>query len=134
MPKYIDADAFIGWARTRYCKDCDRRKGMKNGKMRFCYDIGGAPCRACDVDDMVEDVDNFPAADVEEGKRGEWISVKERLPNRYDGVVVIYVEDDEPEYLIAIHDGENWIGNYGRLCASNITHWFAPPEPPEVEE
>lgn len=70
--KYIDADVFIGWARTRYCKDCDKRKGMKNGKMRFCYDIGDAPCRACDVDDMVEDVDNFPAADVKEVKHGAW--------------------------------------------------------------
>ena len=72
MADYIDREAFIADKRKWYCADCDRRKGMKNGKMRFVYDIGDAPCRACSVDDMFGDIEDYPAADVVERKRGEW--------------------------------------------------------------
>jgi len=68
MPKYIEREAFIEAKRKQYCADCDRRKGMKNGKMRFCYEIGEAPCRACYVDDLLTDVEDFPAADVVDGE------------------------------------------------------------------
>ena len=52
--RLIDADATIKYLREFRCKDCDRRKGMKNGKMRFCYEIGDAPCRACDIGDTID--------------------------------------------------------------------------------
>ena len=52
--RLIDADATIKYLREFRCKDCDRRKGMKNGKIRFCYEIGEAPCRACDIGDTVD--------------------------------------------------------------------------------
>ena len=52
--RLIDADATIQYLREFRCKDCDRRKGMKNGKIRFCYEIGDAPCRACDIGDTIE--------------------------------------------------------------------------------
>ena len=64
MADYIDREAFITDKRKQYCTDCNRRKGMKNGKVRFCYEIGDAPCRACDVDYMINDIENYPAADV----------------------------------------------------------------------
>ena len=54
--EHIEREAFIEAKRKQYCADCDRRKGMKNGKMRFCYEIGEAPCRACYVDDLLTDV------------------------------------------------------------------------------
>lgn len=73
MTDYIDRESFIEQKRELYCADCERRKGMKNGKMRFVYDIGDAPCRACDVHDMMRDVEDFPAADVKPVVRGEWI-------------------------------------------------------------
>ena len=73
MAEYINRDAFVADKRKRYCEDCHRRKGMKNGKMRFCYEIGGAPCRACEVDDMFNDIEDYPAADVAEVKHGKWI-------------------------------------------------------------
>lgn len=72
MKDYIDREAFIDAKRKQYCGDCDRRKGMKNGKMRFCYDTGEAPCRACSVDDILNDVEDFPAADVVEVRHGCW--------------------------------------------------------------
>ena len=105
---------------------------MKNGKMRFCYDIGDAPCRACDVDDMVEDVDNFPAADVEDGKRAAWISVKDGLPGDNDDVIGAILKTDE--WVIRKMNfwrGRWWNWEDGR-SEKNVTHWMPLPEPPEA--
>lgn len=52
--RLIDADATVEYLREFRCKDCDKRKGMKNGKIRFCYEIGGTPCRACDIGDTID--------------------------------------------------------------------------------
>lgn len=73
MDEYIDKEAFIKHYRKLLCEDCGRRKGMKNGKLKFCYAIGEAPCRACAIDDMLTFVEDFPAADVEERKTGKWV-------------------------------------------------------------
>ena len=65
--RLIDADATIKYLREYRCKDCDRRKGMKNGKIRFCYEIGEAPCRACDIGDTIDyflDEDISPTIDA----------------------------------------------------------------------
>lgn len=74
MPKYIDADAFVKENREWYCAQCEKRKGMKRGKLQFVYEIGGAPCRACDVDDIISDIEDYPAADVEPVRPGRWVS------------------------------------------------------------
>jgi len=52
--RLIDADATIKYLRGYRCKDCDRRKGMRNGEIQFCYEIGDAPCRACDIGDAID--------------------------------------------------------------------------------
>ena len=52
--RLIDVDATIEYLRESKCKDCERRKGVKNGKIRFCYEIGDAPCRACDIEDTID--------------------------------------------------------------------------------
>lgn len=65
--RLIDADATIKYLEEFRCKDCDRRKGMKNGKVRFCYEIGDAPCRACDIGDTIDyflDEDISPTIDA----------------------------------------------------------------------
>ena len=65
--RLIDADATIKYLREFRCKDCDRRKGMKNGKIQFCYEIGDAPCRACDIGDTIDyflDEDISPTVDA----------------------------------------------------------------------
>ena len=56
----IDRDAFIKVNREYLCKDCERRKGVKNGRKRTLYEIGGVPCRACGVEDMFEYLDDAP--------------------------------------------------------------------------
>ncbi len=65
--RLIDADATIKYLEDFRCKDCDKRKGMKNGKIRFCYEIGDAPCRACDIGDTIDyflDEDMSPTIDA----------------------------------------------------------------------
>ena len=58
--RLIDADAFVSEIRERYCKECVLRKGIKNGKMQYLYEIGGVPCRACEIEDMLNEVEDAP--------------------------------------------------------------------------
>lgn len=60
----IDADARIDDLIDRYCKECDKRKGIKNGKRQFIYEIGEAPCRACEVDDVKAELEEAPTIDA----------------------------------------------------------------------
>lgn len=69
MAEYIEREAFLKSKREQYCEDCNRRK---NSKGKMVYDIGDAPCRACSIDDILVDVEDFPAADVIERKQGMW--------------------------------------------------------------
>ena len=62
--RLIDADARIDDLMERSCKECDKRKGMKNGKRQFIYEIGGAPCRACEVDDVKAELEEAPTIDA----------------------------------------------------------------------
>lgn len=71
--RLIDADALIDYAKDRYCKDCDNRKGIKDDKYGIIYEIGEAPCGACEVDDMFYELENAPTVDVEPVKHGHWI-------------------------------------------------------------
>ena len=71
--KYIDKEAFIALQRKQYCVNCERRKGTKNGKRIFVYGIGETPCRACDIEDMIDAVDDFLPADVVPVVYGKWI-------------------------------------------------------------
>lgn len=78
--RLIDADALIDDLMERYCKECNKRKGIKNGKYRIIYEIGEAPCRACEVDDVKAELEEAPTADVPDRKVGKWVPVSERLP------------------------------------------------------
>ena len=61
--RLIDADALIDDLIERYCKECKKRRGIKNGKYRIIYEIGGAPCRACEVDDAKAELEDAPTAE-----------------------------------------------------------------------
>ena len=69
----IDRQAFIERERKLYCEDCDRRKGMKNGKLTVCYEIGEAPCRSCWLDDALTDLEDAPTIDAVPMRHGEWV-------------------------------------------------------------
>lgn len=72
MTEYIEREAFLTAQRHLYCENCAKRKGMKNGKVRIVYDIGDAPCRACGIGDVLESIEDAPAADVAPMRRGRW--------------------------------------------------------------
>lgn len=61
MTEYIEREVFLECQRHLYCDNCARRK---NGKGKFVYEIGDAPCRACEIGDVLDAVEDFPAADV----------------------------------------------------------------------
>lgn len=54
MAEYIDKEAFKKSVEERYCKPCKAEKKDHNG----CW------CRACWVDDMLDEVECFQLADV----------------------------------------------------------------------
>jgi len=60
--RLIDADSLIKQTTEHICEKCDRRRGMKDGKLtkRFVYEIGDAPCRACGIGDMHDYLDDAP--------------------------------------------------------------------------
>ena len=62
MAEYIDREAFKKSVDERYCKPC---KGA--GK-----DHNGCWCRVCWVDDMLDEIDCFSAADVAPVVHGRW--------------------------------------------------------------
>ena len=66
MTDYISRDDFISDAQKRFCENCELRKGIRNGKMQFIYEIGGVPCRACPLNDALVAVEDYPPADVRE--------------------------------------------------------------------
>lgn len=63
MAEYIDREAFNKSVEERYCKPCKAEGKDHNG----CW------CRACWVDDMLDEVDCFQSSDVAPVVHGEWI-------------------------------------------------------------
>lgn len=104
MSELIDRQAFIENERKLYCEDCDRRKGTKNGKPNvICYEIGEAPCRACWLDDALDDLEDFPAS-------SQWHRVEEGLPDKYT------------QCLVSDADGKCAVGYYRYDCEA----WDSP--------
>lgn len=62
MSDYISREAFIADCEGRYCAPC-----KEQGE-----DANGVICRACWVDDMLSEVLDAPAADVEPVRNGQW--------------------------------------------------------------
>lgn len=91
MGKYIDADKFVSYYRKLYCEKCNMRT---NSKGEFVYEIGGVVCRACKTHDLLNDVEDYSAADVKELKNGKWI----KKPDDYVvcsecGFIDSYIDD-----------------------------------------
>lgn len=66
MGEYISREAFKKSVEERYCKPCKAEGKDHNG----CW------CRACWVDDMLDEVDCFQLSDVAPVVHGRWIPCK----------------------------------------------------------
>lgn len=74
MDEYIDREAFKKSIEERYCKPC-----KAEGK-----DHNSCKCRACWVDDMLDEVDCFqPAADVAPVVHARWIEQEDQMLDVY---------------------------------------------------
>ena len=69
MAEYIDREAFKKSVEERYCKPCKAEKKDHNG----CW------CRACWVDDMLDEVECFQPADVAPVVHGRWEYIPQTL-------------------------------------------------------
>jgi len=60
----------------------------------------------------------------------EWISIKERLPESHDDMLL---RDGEDTYYIGWwrKDAESWDSYEHGWIRANITHWMPLPEPPK---
>ena len=76
--RLIDADALITATKEWACGNCERRKGTtKNGKVKFVYEIGDIPCRACGIGDMLDEIEGAPTVDAVHVKHGYWVNLAE---------------------------------------------------------
>nr|DAM19069.1 MAG TPA: hypothetical protein [Caudoviricetes sp.] len=64
MAEYLDKEAFKKSVEERYCKPCKAEKKDHN----VCW------CRACWVDDMLDEVECFQSADVAPVVHARWIT------------------------------------------------------------
>lgn len=122
MSDLIDREAFIEHERKLYCENCDRRRGMRNGKLGgFVYEIGEAPCRACSIHDTLTDLEDFPAA-------LRWVKVEENPP-RENGRYFVW-EASGFAYVDEWNDGAWTIA--GSVPYARVTHWM-PIYPPKED-
>lgn len=88
MAEYIDRSAFLEQKRAWYCKNCIRRT---NSKGKIVYEIGEAPCRACGIGDVLDDLEDVPAADVRPVVKATWEKVTEQPYFRKHYHVVLWL-------------------------------------------
>jgi hypothetical protein len=128
--RLIDADALIAETMKNRCADCDRRKGIKQGKTTFVYDFGEAPCRACDVGDMIDTLDEATTI-------CGWISVKDRMPDK-NGQYLCWFGKNKIAKGAAIATYLEMWKSFGLLESletyPNVTHWMPLPEPPKEDK
>ena len=119
MTEYISREAFLESQQHLYCDNCARRK---NGKGKFVYEIGDAPCRACDIGDVLDSVEDFPAADVRpvpEGGIGEMSDGYHTFNGLYYQRMVLFAA------LVIAHNDKawkSWRHEDGNLCFDG--GWF----------
>ena len=122
---------------TEYIKREDALKAFPKAEANIFEN-----CRYCtclDSDQINEILNSIPAANVVERKKGQWISVKERLPKEWWPVLGLIQFHDEKEppvqqvlwYLGNGHWRETWRGD---MIESDVTHWMPLPEPPKDGE
>ena len=136
--RLIDANALIKEITEARCVNCDRRKGMKKGKMTFVYEIGEVPCRACDVMDMIDALDEAPTVATDTNVLSNWISVKDRLPKETDNYLTLtwFEEEQEYGYDVITYDisTKKWLKinmDFRLEDVPNVKYWMPLPEPPE---
>ena len=81
-------------------------------------------CMACAKFDSLANESQLIAmkAAIEAAMQAAWVSVKDRMPDEYDDVLI---KDDQGEYQYAYRKGINWIVEANHY---DVTHWMPLPE------
>lgn len=88
MAEYLDREAFKKSVEERYCKPCKAEKKDHNG----CW------CRACWVDDMLDEVDCFQPSDVAPVVRCKDCKYRDGTPGQPNILCAQMHEDDFCSY------------------------------------
>lgn len=88
MAEYIDREAFKKSVEERYCKPCKAEKKDHNG----CW------CRACWVDDMLDEVECFQPSDVAPVVRCKDCKYRDGTPGQPNILCAQMHEDDFCSY------------------------------------
>lgn len=105
--------------------------------LRLC---DSASCTGCALYGFYDcgSIINPQAADMleklaaEKAKKPEWISVKDRLPEK-NSIVLVCMDNGQYKVVLTSHLSSNgeWISYDKNL---KVTHWMPKPEPPKEEE
>ena len=129
MAEYIDRNAFKKSVEERYCEPCKAEGKDHNG----CW------CRACWVDDMLDEVDCFPPYDAS-GKLAvlRWIPVTEQLPGNFEYVLCWYEYFRYGDYNamyatygIGYQCNGNWGGEVSNGTNARVLAWMPLPGAPD---
>jgi len=127
------------------CFDIERRV---NGLAERYVEAARSPSPADGGSSLSEGASGADAADTNVGRKREWISVDERLPDDYDDYLVVvkhkYEYEDEWEYDVDV--GGPALGDDGYIdhfwktyhdwevgAECHITHWMPLPKPPMMK-
>lgn len=91
--------------------------------------------KAIDICDMA--LSALRAQQEQESKpTNEWISVKDRLPEKNHAVLGWYKDNPFTGYTYGVvsWNGKGWIFVYAQRYVTNVTHWQPLPELPETEK
>lgn len=126
MPRYIDADLMIADIQRYLCAYCSIHCNPTSFKNS-----------ACDIAECLRMIDNEPTVEAEPDKG--WISVKDKMPEFNQKVIVVYNDVDPtgvPIRRLVIAelavDGY-WMEGCTWHPDTSITHWQPLPEPPKGE-
>jgi len=112
------------------CKECHIQKCFE--RLAAYEDTGLEPNQIIEMDKLYlkkcEEVNKL-LAELQERKEGNWISVKDRLPEELE---IVLVKGKSRNDLRKGYDAtwicyDCWVSS----CVENITHWMALPEPPK---
>lgn len=84
----------------------------------------------CHEETMRMAVDALRAQQERENQKPQWISVKNRLPDKNQYVLGYFTEMDGTSMAMRIIPGQN-VNERGAIGGYGATHWMPLPEPPK---
>lgn len=66
----------------------------------------------------------------------DWISVKDRLPEKNKSVIGWYKDNPFSNFCVEIvsWNGKGWVCTYGKHYVTAVSHWLPLPPPPKEDE